>query len=634
MADPQAQGEEFLDLANLRKRFEDYISLKQPEIEEQRQARRYYHGDQWTKSQLEELKKRGQPPTTTAVLARKINGFVGLVERLRQDPKAYARTPKEDGSAELCTAALRYVLDEQEWTAKSPAVTLNGAVDSIGGIEIFLTPGDSGQPNDFDIGFDYVEPDNFFYDPRSFRGDFSDADDMGISKWMPLDKLKRQFPDRAEELDGMVSGGDEFTILSDREFKWTNSQRRQIRVVEHWYRVGDQWLWCFYTSSLKLDEGRTFLFDEKGRDLCRFVMWSAFVDHDGDRYSFHRNMRSMVDEINQRTSKALHLLAMRRVKLQEGAVQDVEKLRREAVRPDGVIVYQQGFDLEFEDAKTLADMEGQLKMKEFARAELENFGPNPALVGQGVQAKSGRAIALLQEAGIAELGPFIISYRGWKIRAYRALWAAIRRYWTAERWIRVTDPEGVPQPIQINATQVDPMTGMAQMVNQIGALDVDIIIDEGPDAVNMQADALEVLQTAMQNGAQVPPEVMIELLPLPESMKKKLLGSLQKAQQPQPAQIQAQQIELAQGAAKVKETEASAVLKLAQAGQAQMPQGGEAGPTPLDAIETEARVGEIRANTVLKLTQAEKTAMETRLAPAQMAQRAASDASRAREMRS
>ena len=39
-----------------------------------------------------------------------------------------------------------------------------------------------------------------------------------------------------------------------------------------------------------------------------------------------------------------------------------------------------------------------------AKSEIENYGPT--LVEKGME-KSGRAIALLQQSGLAELGPFI-----------------------------------------------------------------------------------------------------------------------------------------------------------------------------------------------------------------------------------
>lgn len=637
--------EAYASLERLRKQFNDYRTLKAAEIDEQRQARLYYHGSQWTKAQIAELKKRAQPVVTTPNFARKINGFVGLVERLRQDPKAYPRTPKEDAGAELSTAALRYALDQQQWEAKSPVVSLNGAVDAVGGIELGLEEGDSGQPGDYDVSIETVEPDTFFYDPRSFKHDFSDARFMGVSKWLDLDDAKAKFPDHADELETFTdSYGSEFAIDSDRETKWFNSEQKQVLVVEHWYRRGDKWLWCYFTGTLMLDQGRSPFRDEKGRDECRFIMWRSFVDQDGDSYAFHRYMKSLVDEINQRRSKALHLLSMRRVKLTKGAVDDLDVLRREATRADGVIEFNQGFELEFEDAKSLADMKGQLEMLQQAEQALENFGPNPALVGQGVEAKSGKAIQLLQQAGIAELGPFIIAYRGWKIRVYRAVWNAIRTYWTAERWIRVTDEEGNEQPVAVNA-RTDPQTGQPMLdgatgepviFNKLGALDVDIIIDEGPDSITMMADALDTLQGAMANGTPVPATVIYELLPVPDSMKRKLIGLDQQAKQPPPGAQESMMLELRQLAAKVKDLEASAELKRAQAVKALQPEAapqGQPGPTDAETIDTLASAEQKRTAAILNLAKAEETQVKTALAPHEMAQRAANDRAKAEQFR-
>jgi hypothetical protein len=89
-------------------------------------------------------------------------------------------------------------------------------------------------------------------------------------------------------------------------------------------------------------------------------------------------------------------------------------------------------------------------MLQEAKNEIENFGPNPALIGQGLEDSSGRAIQLLQQAGIAELGPYLSAYKNWKIRVYRDIWNIIQRYWTSERWIRVTDDQNVAQFFQIN----------------------------------------------------------------------------------------------------------------------------------------------------------------------------------------
>src|SRR4051812_26561188 len=87
-----------------------YLDLKVEEIREQQESRRYYHASQWTKKQIETFNKRKQPIVTFNRVGRKINAVVGLLEKQRQDPKAYPRTPKHEDGAEVATAVLRYVL--------------------------------------------------------------------------------------------------------------------------------------------------------------------------------------------------------------------------------------------------------------------------------------------------------------------------------------------------------------------------------------------------------------------------------------------------------------------------------------------------------------------------------------------
>jgi hypothetical protein len=172
-AQPVTAG--YWDIGKLKKAYSDYLSNKRDEIEEQKDARRYYHGSQWTEAQIKILKKRKQPISTVNRIGRKIDGVVGLLERLRQDPKAFPRTPGQEQGADIATAVIRYALDAQEWKPKSAEIARDGAIEGIGGLEINLTQGDSQDPNDRDIELDIVEPESFFYDPLSKRADFSDA---------------------------------------------------------------------------------------------------------------------------------------------------------------------------------------------------------------------------------------------------------------------------------------------------------------------------------------------------------------------------------------------------------------------------------------------------------------------------
>ena len=215
-------------------------------------------------------------------------------------------------------------------------------------------------------------------------------------------------------------------------------------------------------------------------------------------------------------------------------------------------------------------MEGQLKFLEDAKNEIENFGPNPALIGQGLEYKSGRAINLLQQAGIAELGPFMIGVRNLKLRLYRAIWCAIQRYWEGERYIRVISAEGIEQLVQINGVGIDPMTGMPRIINAVGQLDVNIILDEGPDEINMMGDAYDTLLALTSQGAQIPPIVLIELAPLHPSVKKKLLAMMS-----DPIEQQGKQIALEGAKAEVGKLHSEIEKNQAQAQEAA--QGGAHG---------------------------------------------------------
>lgn len=619
---------EYWSLAKVKRAYTDYLGSKQQEIKEQQQSRRYRHADHWTNEQIIALNKRKQPVVTYNLIGRKIDGIVGLVEKLRQDPKAYPRTPKHEQGAELATAALRYVLDEAEWKAKSPLVAEFAAIDGLAGIELELVEGDHG---DREIDFDVVDNDGFFYDPRSIRHDFTDARFMGMGKWLDLEAAKELFPDQADDIEASVERGSELSSQSDRDNKFFHSvgDFKRIRLVDIWYKCKGEWLWCCFTGALKLMEGKSYLLDEKGKTECKYVMFSAGVDHDGDRYGFVRNLKSANDEVNQRRSKGLHELNTRRIMAEEGAFKDIEKARVEAARPDGIVIRNPGTQAEFDDAARIANIEGQLKFLEDARTQIENFGPNPAVLGQGVENSSGRAIALLQQAGIAELGPYIMGYRGWKIRVYRAIWNAVQRNWSGERWIRVTDDEGIAQFIQVNHLGIDPHTGMPTIINQIGSLDVDIVLDEGPDQVNMMGDAYDTLSILASKGAMVPPEVLIELSPLAGSVKKRVLDMLEKSKQ-NPAAQQAQQVAIAGEAAKVDETKSQTMLNIARAQNEGMPEQAAPGPQPefqlppqLQVAKGLADIQETQASAMHKRAQAAKIETDRTLAPLEMMQDAA-----------
>ena len=593
VGDTETDASGFWSLAKCRQAYTSYLDSKRLEIEEQQQARRYRHGVQWTAEQIKVLNDRRQPVVTYNQIGPKLDGIVGVVERLKQDPKAFPRTPQHQAGADLATAVLRYLMDRNFWNEVAPQVSEASAVDGLAGIELGLKQvppkpssfaprgasedrqqyggnvvpfpgmGHNGGPPlepeqpDHDVIFGKVDNDGFFYDPRSFKHDFSDARYMGMGKFVDEEQLLELMPQLKEALLETGSGDLDLTSNSDRDTRWFQSEGefKQIRLVDIWYRVANGWRWTLFTGGKILMQGESPFRDEYGAQLCKYVMFSAQVDHDGDRYGFVRNLVSVQDEVNQRRSKGLHELNSRRIVATKAAVADgnVEAIRREAARADGVVLVNTSLqDIQFDDAAKQSAIMGQLEFMRDAKQEIQNFGPTPSLVGGragegGLAAgSSGRAIALMQQAGIAELGPYMLNLRGWKIRVYRALFNAAQSYWINQRWIRVTDAQGEPQFVGINQPAVDPMSGMPTIQNQIGELDVDIILDEGPDSITVMQDTFEAIsQTLPAVAKMLSPEqaaaamgVLIETSPLPADAKKKFRDA--GAQQgPPPEQQQA-----------------------------------------------------------------------------------------------
>ena len=586
--DPQDEKDGFWPLAKCVTAYTTYLDSKRLEIEEQLIARRYRHGAQWNADQIKTFNDRKQPIVTYNKIGQKIDGIVGTVERLKQDPKAFPRTPEHQAGADLATAVLRYLMDNNNWNAVTPVVTESAAVDGLAGIELDLkavppTPQQArGSPPqeqpDYDVMFKPVDNDGFFYDPRSFKHDFEDARYLGMGKFVDEEQLVEMLPGMEEEIKAACDANTELMSNSDRDNRWfaTNGDFKQIRLVDIWYKSQGGWKWALFTGSKILMQGESPFIDEHEKPIAKYIMFSAAVDHDGDRYGFPRNLMSPQDEVNQRRSKALHELNNRRIIATKSAIADsnVEALRREAARSDGIVLVNTSLDdIRFDDQAKQAAVMGQLQFMQDAKQEIETFGPNSAMIGGDAASggSSGRAIALLQQAGLAGLGPYMFNLRGWKVRVYRALFNAAQKYWTNQRWIRITDAEGQPQFVQINEALNGPdgqPSGM--MRNAIGELDVDIILDEGPDTITLMQDTYEAISQALPavapmltpGQATAVMRVLIETSPLPADVKKTFRDAgEQEGQQPDPKQQEAQAKLLLQK----QETEARMVLEAEKA---------------------------------------------------------------------
>ena len=561
--------------------------------------RDYYDDHQWTAEEIAALKAKKQPVITMNRIKRKVDAMVGIEQQSRVDPRAYPRNPQDESAADAATKALVYVDDNTRFDSKKSACFENMIVEGYGGVEV----GVEERRGKFEITINRLRWEEIFFDPHSREKDFSDAQYLGVMKWMSLDAALSMYQDSydgdglEEVLTSDMSTSQDGTTFEDRPyesnaFRWVDKRLRRVRVAQTYYKRGGVWYLAIYTGGGEISHDVSPYVDEDGQPTCPIHLMTAYIDRENHRYGVVRSMISAQDEINKRRSKALHFFSARQTMGVKGAVDSVSGLKRELSDPNGHVE----INIEqFEDSARAGirpfdvmptnDLgASQFSMLNEAKQEIDMIGPNASLLGQLSGDQSGRAIMAQQQAGFAELAPIYDSLRDWNLRVYRAIWERIKQYWTEERWIRVTDSQGstdfigLNQPTdQMQYTMTEQGPAIVPVIeNAVAEMDLDIIIDDAPDHVTLQHEAFEQLTQLAQAGIQIPPEMLIEnssvrnKADLLQKMEEQKQAAMQAQQASMQVEMQKTQVEMEKTKSETEENKADAFKKFTEANRSAM----------------------------------------------------------------
>lgn len=575
-----------VDLERLKRYFTEYRDLTSEARTEGLRDQEYYDSKHWTSAERAELQKRGQPDNVFNHIKLAINGILGVVARGKADPRAWPRTPQAEGTADVATDVLRYAADLNRFNRTK-----------IDCLKDMLVPGNMavivGADSDLNPTVTQIRWEEFFGDPRSRRPDWKDARYLGIAKWMYADDLKALYPDKGSDIEAAVDNSVAGGLLPDASFMdrpnwgltgWVDRKQRRILTIEIFYRERGEWLRCVFHGSGVLESGPSPYLDHKGRPHCAIEAQSAYVDTDNFRYGVVRDMRGPQDEINKRRSKLLYLLSVSQIEVRDPSAisVDPDEARKEAAKPDGVIPFG------WAKVSTTDMATGQASLLAEAKAEIERFGPNPAVLGRDGNDQSGRALLARQQSGLVELAPIYAGAEDWELRVYRQIWARVKQYWKEPQYIRVTDDEGSPKFVGINQPMlgqpmptVDPNApqGFSMQApvlgyqNAVGEMDVDIELETQQHVATVQQEQFSTLVDLIRSNPayaqDVPFEVLLKLSTMPH--EKAVLDQIKAARQQgeaqrAQAQAQAQQMQAALAASQIEERTARAKQLNASAG--------------------------------------------------------------------
>ncbi|MNU70338.1 hypothetical protein D3C71_597420 [compost metagenome] len=505
--------------------------------------RDYYDGKQLTTEEIAALRKRGQPPVVVNYIKRKIEILRGLERRSRTDPRAFPRNPQDEQGAEAATDALRFVADENDFDVVRSAVYEYMMIEGYGGADVVVEQAPNGETV---VSIQEVPWDRLVYDPHSRKSDFSDARYRGIVIWMDKTEAFAAYPGREDAIEASLATMAMSETYDDRpkDGMWSDNRRTRVRIVQMHYQDADgTWMVATFTrGGFLVDPQVSPYLDKYGQPTPSLIMRSCYIDRENNRYGAVSDWIDTQDEVNKRRSKALHLLNQRQTYGTQEAVKDVAEAKHELAKPDGHVVLNGGatFGQNFGILPTGDMANGQMELLQQATAEMQASGPNASLAGKDQRQLSGRAIQSQQQAGSIEVEPTVDELRQWTRDVYEAVWLRIKQFWTAEKWVRVTDDERNIKWVGLNKTvtvkdrleQLPPeMQQQALMLaaqqfgmnpqdprlleqpvaveNEVSGLDVDIVIQEGPDLATLQSEQFEQLAQMAQSGIPIPPKAII-----------------------------------------------------------------------------------------------------------------------------
>lgn len=480
----------------------------------------YYHNDQIPDEVKAKWKVRGQPLVWTNKIQPAISGVLGVYDAAQTDPKCEPRSPEHQDTADIATKILRYLSDCARLATIKKTLSkdyfIYGTCAVIVGEEAF-----SGCEH---IKVRAIRWQDFFYDPASREHNFSDANYLGIARWLEAAEVSALYPERYEEL-GKPYDGSLSTWPGEKEADdtiWLDAQRKRVRVVELYFRDDNyEWQRVVFCQAGFLDFGPSVYTDDKGKTICPIVAMSFEVNPETkERYGPITAMRPLQNEYNSRRAVLLNEAQNRRTRQTiEGIDPKWAKIaKQEAGKADGQLPY--GWDM-----ISMPDIAaGQAQLLAKTEADLDRLAPSSTVLSAMRGGDSGRAKQILQNAGLTEWARAFGHLEELEEEMHRHLWFAAKQFMTQAQWIRYTGEARAAEWIQVNvpvgARQelvMDPQTGAPVMDEQgqpqlrtvpvlekaIAQMDVDIILNAVPDTITLQQEANEqILKYA--EGMQLP----------------------------------------------------------------------------------------------------------------------------------
>lgn len=231
--------------------------------------------------------------------------------------------------------------------------------------------------------------------------------------------------------------------------------------------------------------------------------WCYKRGRDNMPYGVVRGLRDPQEDLNKRRSKALHILSTNQIEMEEAAVDDLDELRDEADRPDGVIIRKAGKELKINRDRALASQHIDLMTQDEHYIQ-STSGITDELMGRQTNAVSGKAIQERAGQGIATTADiFDMLSLSDQLVGEQEL-SLIEQFYDTEKTIRIIGNTGRSEFLQFNGYDED-----GNPYNDLTETKSDFVVDVQDHRATIRQAMAEQLMEMMNK---LPGEIALKLL--------------------------------------------------------------------------------------------------------------------------
>lgn len=570
--------------------FENAQQADRDSIERGQESVRFKENDQWPSDIKSTLLEAGRACLTINHVAPMLESLSGVYRRNRTDLRVYPTENGDNRIAEVLTYTLKNIYTNSRIDQEETEIFEDVACPGRGIMEVY--PDFDADVRGVIQGRQ-VPWDQIVFGPHQ-RKDLQDCENYFRWKWLSQDQLTNQYPDKADEITALYGRFAQFTNLpqdmSDMPNPLTQStyadpKTKEIRLLEceekYYYRlkvyIDPQTGWMIEEtelpkqlrpqlrsiSILKTVErklyrirrtvmaGDTLLTDEfvnrptpPNQTGPNFPVFVTYAYKRGNRFEGKvERAKDPQREINKRRSQITDIV---NTSINNGWIFEKNTFGTQKEKQKFKdSVSKSGFTVEVPDmtrppikidAGQVSPSVVQLEMNSL-QSFRETTNVNAEMMGMGSQYQSGTAISQRLQQGLMGNEYLFDNMSQTRKRIGMEILMWIQELYTPDRIARIFFDQAKIEQIFLGDKQVDPedaqtLADIQSMLQDADLTRYDVTLGETGQSPTAQLANFEMIVELAGKGVPLPPELFIELAPIPNKARvKEIMAQAQQAQQ-------------------------------------------------------------------------------------------------------